>query len=50
MNNPVVVLGTARTPLGGLLGDLSSLGGSAAGSGGDRGGGRPQRARSSGGR
>src|SRR6202453_4543616 len=25
MNNPVVVLGTARTPLGGLQGDLSSL-------------------------
>ena len=25
MNNPVVVLGTARTPLGGLQGDLSGL-------------------------
>ena len=25
MNNPVVVLGTARTPLGGLQGDFSSL-------------------------
>ena len=25
MNNPVVVLGTARTPLGGLQGELSSL-------------------------
>ena len=25
MQNPIVVLGTARTPLGGLQGDLSSL-------------------------
>ena len=25
MQNPVVILGTARTPLGGLQGDLSSL-------------------------
>ena len=44
MNNPVVVLGTARTPLGGLQGDLSSLAAPQLRGGGDRGGGQKRSA------